>query len=162
MAYRCPNSTEEMVGYAGDYKLEFCTHANSVPEENSETPVLLWKIDPKDWHYLDQYEGYPSYYRREEIDVDVNGERVKAIAYIMNDNCRRPSMPTESYLNNMMNDYKRLGLDPTPIATAMEDVVQSRPKLKQTKVSLSDILYDAAVGDDSTIKKNKKTQGIKV
>lgn len=162
MAYRCPNSTEEMVGYAVDYKLEFCTHANIVPEENAETPVLLWKIDPKDWHYLDQYEGYPSYYRREEIDVDVNGERVKAIAYIMNDNCRRPSMPTESYLNNMMNDYKRLGLDPTPIATAMEDVVQSRPKLTQTKISLSDMLYDAAVGDDSTIKKNKKTQGIKV
>ncbi len=162
MEYRCPNSTEEQVGYAVDYKLEFCTHANITAEENAVTPVLLWTIDPRDWKNLDQYEGYPSYYRREEIDVDVNGERVKAIAYIMNDKFRKLSMPTTNYIDNLLNDYKRLGLDPTPIAEAMEDVVQARPQIVKSKEQQASY-FDAAVGDNTTIKQNNtKTQGIKV
>ena len=138
MAYRCPNSQEGNVGYAVDYKLEFCNYANIKSEENAVTPVLLWKIDPKDWERLDQYEGYPSLYRRKEIDVDVNGERVKALAYIMNDNQRTLHMPSEFYINNMLNDYKRLGIDPTPIAEAMEDVMQARNKQEQQRAAQLD------------------------
>lgn len=138
MAHRCPNSQEGSVGYAVDYKLEFCQFANITPEEKAVTPVLLWKIDPKDWERLDQYEGYPSLYRRKEIDVDVNGERVKAIAYIMTDKYRNPQMPSEHYINDMLNDYKRLGIDPTPIAAAMEDVMQARNKQEQQRAAQLD------------------------
>lgn len=166
MAYRCPNSTEEQVGYAVDCKLEFCSYANIVPERNALTPVLLWKIDPRDWEQLDQYEGYPTLYRREEIDVDVNGEQVKAVAYIMNDCHRNLSMPGTYYLENMLHDYKRLGLDPTPIAAAMEDVMQARSqavKSEKQQVSFYDTAYDVAAAE-KTLKNIKKTkaQGIKV
>lgn len=55
------------------------------PLEGSSVPVLLWKIRPQDELSLDRYEGYPNFYRKEMLEVELNGKPVNGMVYIMND-----------------------------------------------------------------------------
>lgn len=132
MAARCPFSTEAGVGYADGQQLEFCKYANITPKEDASTPVLLWKIDPKDWKALDQYEGYPNLYRKETIEVDVEqGKKVKATVYVMNDEYRKPELPSQSYFFNVLEAYERMNIDSYPLFEAMDRTQKAEKKLKR-------------------------------
>lgn len=78
MAFRCP--TAEVVGASEvkGYELLFRGGSRGVvatiePLEGSSVPVLLWKIRPQDELSLDRYEGYPNFYRKEMLEVEMNG-----------------------------------------------------------------------------------------
>lgn len=66
------------------YELQFRHHATIAPDDESKVPVLLWKLNAQDEHFLDCYEGFPKYYRKESITLELNGESVEAMVYIMN------------------------------------------------------------------------------
>ena len=84
MKRRCPDA--EVIGTASlqDYELEFRGVATIVPKKGSAVPVLLWKISPQDEKNLDEYEGFPHLYRKEEYEVDLNGQKITGMAYVMN------------------------------------------------------------------------------
>ena len=79
MKRRCP--TAEVLGTSTlhGYRLVFNGVATIEPDPDSSVPVLLWDIKPADEIPLDRYEGYPQLYRRETVQVKLNGKTVDAM-----------------------------------------------------------------------------------
>ena len=122
MAYRCPCSTVAGTAMLHGYELQFRHHATIEQNENSEVPMLLWELDPQDERFLDRYEGEPKYYRKEKIELELNGETVEAMVYIMNGNTPLEA-PTAQYYNTIEQGYKENGLDTSYLETAFEEAV---------------------------------------
>ena len=120
MGWRCPTASVVGTGKIIDYKLTFRRVATIEPSLKDEVPVAVWKIEDSDERALDRYEGYPTLYRKEMIDVEMdNGEKVKAMVYIMN--YGNPAMPYKEYLNTIIKGYEDVGLDPSYLLAAIED-----------------------------------------
>jgi len=80
------------------------------PCKGGRVPVLLWTLKEKDLQTLDRYEGYPHFYRKEILNVELKGGIVPAMAYIMNDG--HPfGAPSDHYLNTILEGYKSAGFD---------------------------------------------------
>ena len=107
MAYRCPHSTVAGTAMLKGYELQFRHHATIEPNEESEVPVLLWE---------------PKYYRKENISLELNGETVEAMVYIMNGDTPLEA-PTEQYYGIIKQGYKENGLDTRYLETAFEEAV---------------------------------------
>ena len=109
MARRCP--TAKIVGTSTlkDWRLLFNGPASIEKNNGYKVPVLIWEIQPEDEKSLDRYEGYPNYYRKEMLEVEVNGEMLDAMVYIMNTN--KESIPTPYYFSILAEGYKRFGFD---------------------------------------------------
>ena len=71
MAQRCPDA--RIVGQAvlEDWELAFHGCATILPNKGKNTPVLVWEISAGDEKNLDIYEGYPNFYRKENMTVEV-------------------------------------------------------------------------------------------
>ncbi len=70
MAFRCPDSKVVGNGKLYGWDLVFNIHADIVKANKSKSvPVVVWEIADKDWITLDRYEGFPSYYVKEVVDV---------------------------------------------------------------------------------------------
>jgi AIG2-like family. len=90
MAFRCPTAKVIGASKIKDYELLFRggrrgSVATVEPLKGSHVPVLLWELKEKDLQALDRYEGYPHFYRKEILDVELNGKTISAMVYIMND-----------------------------------------------------------------------------
>ena len=89
MSYRCPTAKVYGKGMLYGYRLLFKgTPGNAYltiePCKGKKVPVLIWEVQPKDEIALDRYEGYPSFYYKEDIPVELEtGEIVTAMVYIM-------------------------------------------------------------------------------
>ena len=121
MAHRCPQATILGTGWLHDYKLEFRTHANVVPAMGEKVPVLVWNITEADRAALDRYEGFPAYYIRKTVPVEVSGETMEAMVYVMTDKKRRLP-PSCSYLATILSGYAEFGFSPAPVAEALNDL----------------------------------------
>ena len=109
MARRCP--TAKVVGTAmlKDWRLLFNGPASIEKKVGYQVPVLIWDIQPSDEKSLDRYEGYPNYYRKEMIKININGKPEEAMVYIMNTN--KESRPGTAYYQILENGYKRFEFD---------------------------------------------------
>ena len=110
MKHRCP--TAEVVGTAvlRNWKLWFRggnggAVATVERERGCEVPVLVWRIQPQDERALDRYEGWPHLYRKETLRLTVNGKRVYAMVYIMNEAGHPYGVPSAGYLNTIRDGY---------------------------------------------------------
>ncbi|WP_455437627.1 gamma-glutamylcyclotransferase family protein [Hungatella hathewayi] len=115
MAFRCP--TAEVVGISElkDYELLFRggrrgAVATVEPKEGSTVPVLLWKIRSKDEEALDIYEGYPNLYEKQMIEVELNGKKISAMAYVMTPG-RQFGIPSDYYTDIIWQGYEAAGFD---------------------------------------------------
>ena len=122
MAFRCPDA--EAVGPVRlkDYRLVFRGSgvATIIPESGSHVDGVLWRISEQDEHHLDHYEGYPILYGKEPITVSNRecGEQ-KAMVYTMNPPYRdTPALPTQLYLEGILEGYKQNGLEIRPVLEA--------------------------------------------
>ena len=122
MAHRCPGSKVVGTGTLHDYKLEFRTHANVVPAKGHTVPVLVWEIPQEDLAALDRYEGFPVYYVRKTVPVEMDGGKVvDGIVYVMTPKKERIP-PTCRYLAIILEGYARFGFSPLPVAEALRAV----------------------------------------
>lgn len=135
MAYRCPNSTVAGTAMLKGYELQFRRHATIEPNEDTEVPVLLWELDPQDERTLDRYEGEPKYYRKEDIVLELNGEAVEVMIYIMNGD-KPLETPTEQYYNTIEQGYKENGLDTSYLETALEEAILAENLEMETQLGL--------------------------
>lgn len=125
MERRCPTAKIIAVGEAKDYRLRFYGRTESAvatieKAEGCSVPVLIWKIRPKDEKSLDIYEGYPHLYRKEIIDVDVNGRQYSGMAYIMNENpLFGYNHPSSFYVRIIAEGYRNCGLNPQKLYDAV-------------------------------------------
>jgi len=109
MAFRCPTAKVIGASKIKDYELLFRggrrgSVATVEPLKGSHVPVLLWELKKKDLQALARYEGYPHFYRKEILDVELNGKTISAMVYIMNDGHPFGS-PSDYYLNAIMEGY---------------------------------------------------------
>ena len=87
MAHRCPSARVVGQSILQDYELLFrgslrAAVATVEPKPGGRVPVLIWSIRPRDEKSLDIYEGWPRFYRKEDITVKLNGKPVSAMIYL--------------------------------------------------------------------------------
>ena len=117
MAQRCP--TAYVVGSTTlkNWRLLFrdAAHTAVATVERAPgcaVPVLIWRIQPGDERALDRYEGWPRLYRKEILRITVNGRRVYAMIYIMNEQRHPYGAPSSAYFDTILTGYYEAGFDP--------------------------------------------------
>ena len=118
MAFRCPDSKVVTTGTISDYELQFKRVATIEPKEGSKVPVLIWELGGQDELSLDRYEGFPNLYRKEDVEVEINGETQKCMAYVMNKGEILP--PNKQYFECILQGYMENGLDTNYLVKALE------------------------------------------
>lgn len=110
MAHRCPDA--RIIGQAvlEGWELLFRGCATIAPNSKKNTPVLVWEISESDENRLDAYEGFPHYYRKEELEVEVVSEgaeprTVTAMVYIMETDFGQRG-PNSYYYRVLHDGYK--------------------------------------------------------
>ena len=109
MSIRCPTAAVVGSGTLKGYRLAFCGVATVFPCEGNEVPVAVWEIDEDCERALDRYEGYPRLYRKETVEVEVDGVTLDAMIYIMNRSRLYP--PASGYYRTIEQGYEDFGLD---------------------------------------------------
>ena len=115
MADRCPTARVLGASVLKGWRLLFRgaregAVATVEPYENGRVPVLVWEITPADEAALDRYEGWPFFYRKELVEVTLDGKTVSAMVYIMNEG-RPLGQPSCYYYSVILEGYKDAGFD---------------------------------------------------
>lgn len=135
MAYRCPDS--QVAGHAelSGYRLLFRgrpgnAHATIEESEGHTVPALLWRVSVRDEACLDLYEGYPRYYGKVQIPVELDGKTVSVMAYVMQPGfaCNEPS---PFYLDTIRVGYQAARFDPAVLDQALEETRQEMGEEQQ-------------------------------
>lgn len=147
MKYRCPTAKLYDTGIIKGYELQFkgeptCAFATIAPKENASVPVAVWEIQPRDEMALDRYEGYPSHYFKQNVPVQLGGEEVSAMVYIMNLK-RQFGMPSPHYYQAVLEGYHDCGLDTDVLDQAVKDSAQNFYK-SYSRRSQQQTLFDYA------------------
>ena len=81
---------------------------------------------------LDLYEGYPRYYGKVQIPVELDGKTVSAMAYVMQPGfaCNNPS---SVYLHTVRDGYQAAGFDQAILDQALEDTRQEMGQRAEMK-----------------------------
>ena len=82
----------------------------------------LWKVSQRDLEQLDRYEGYPSLYGRELLSVQLGGDELSAITYVMRDRDSYRGLPSPSYLETIRQGYEEWGLPKLALELAVARV----------------------------------------
>lgn len=123
MASRCPDAEFISTTKIENYRLEFHgkesnSYLTIVPDNNSEIEVAVWMISEPDEIALDNYEGFPKLYRKEMLDVSINGTSRPALVYIMNNGAEK-TLPSEPYFNCVLDGYVDCGINTEQLFEAM-------------------------------------------
>ncbi len=136
MKRRCPDAKAIGSTILENYRLVYKGskgYAYLTIEESpgDKIPLGIFELAKSDLNSLDNYEGYPGFYDRFILDVNVNGKRKNAYIYVMNqgfDYC----LPSDEYQKRCYEGYKDFNFDTKPLDKALEDtneLSKSRRKL---------------------------------
>ena len=110
MAQRCPDAKVVGTGVLEGWQLLFKGCATIEPCPGKNTPVAVWEISERDEKRLDVYEGYPSFYYKQDLELEIIPEggapmTVIAMVYIMNEKhyCHAPGA---SYYQVLIDGYR--------------------------------------------------------
>ena len=136
MAYRCPHSKVVGNGRLYGWKLVFNVHADVIKGNNKNVvPVVVWDIADEDWHMLDMYEGYPSYYVKEIVNVILeNGEIEEAVVYVMADNRKGVCPPASGYFNGIVKGCIDNGINTDYLFDALDYSYNNKTEYNQYKM----------------------------
>ncbi len=110
MDIRCPTAKAFGRAMLAGYQLVFDRVATLIPKEDASTPGFVWEIDEEAELSLDLYEGYPLFYRKEQVIVQMeDGTAQNVMVYLMNTNGY--SLPPQTYLDIIIYGYEDAGLD---------------------------------------------------
>ena len=121
MRMRCPGARIIGTSVIEDYQLLFKgsktgSYLTIEPMEGAEVPVLKWEVTETDEKALDRYEGYPNFYYKKEMTLDIKGiitgkvRRRDAFVYIMHEE-RELGIPSWYYVNTCLDGYRAFGFD---------------------------------------------------
>ena len=132
MLLRCPTAVYMGTGEIKDYRLLFRgsktgNYLTIEKKKGRSVPVVVWKVGETDEAALDLYEGYPRFYRKEEMEIQVKNlidgtpiGMLLAFVYVMDE--KRPlGRPTSRYLGICMEGYERFGFDPQVLMRAVRE-----------------------------------------
>lgn len=140
MKFRCPTATIVYSAEIKNYELVFRgsktgSYATIEQCEAKIVPVVLWKTTEEDELALDNYEGYPKFYGKEEMELEVDGKSVSAYVYIMPQS-HQLGMPTQNYIDCILEGYDSAGFDPQILLDALETTEQKMDDLPQEHFSM--------------------------
>lgn len=123
MEHRCPTAQLAASAVIEDYQMLFRGNQKSAvatiePSEGDSVPILIWTLQEADEQALDRYEGFPHFYHKETMELEIDEEITEAMVYIMNDGYEI-GMPSPTYLNTILDGYDEAGFDPTAIEKAV-------------------------------------------
>ncbi len=112
MEYRCPDAKVVGPVTLDNYELLFRRYATIAPREGNTVHGLLWEITPQCEQALNHYEGFPSFYDKEQVTVQTqSGKKVTVMAYVMTDRYKdQPALPSPSYYNGIRQGFIQNGL----------------------------------------------------
>ena len=124
MAARCPSASIYAKGVLNNWELVYRggktnSHATIIKKAGASVPVLVWEIQPRDEYRLDIYEGYPHYYFKENVMVEIDGHKKKAMVYIMNER-QLPGRPSSTYIDTIRQGYVDNDMDLTVFEKSLE------------------------------------------
>ncbi len=125
MARRCPTANVYGTGVIHDYQLLFKGSPGNAyltiePKQGSRVPVVLWELMPTDEKALDRYEGYPTFYSKESLPVELDsGEIMTVMVYVMTAGTRL-NLPSPHYLNTVQEGYRDHGFPSRYLGEALE------------------------------------------
>ena len=118
MASRCPTAVLKGTAVLEGWRLRFNGVATIEPWKDASVPVVVWEIGERDEHSSDIYEGFPTYYYKQDFKVSLGKQEVDVFAYIMTMG-HSPMMPTEYYFNAVLDGYNANNIDSKPLFDAM-------------------------------------------
>ncbi len=125
MAIRCPTAKVIGNGRLLDWELMFRgsrsgAYATIEKCSGCSVPVTVWKIRQKDEYSLDIYEGFPTFYYKSILSVNMeDGSTIEAMAYIMN-NKALPGIPSLRYIRTIECGYRQNHLDLSYLIDALQ------------------------------------------
>jgi gamma-glutamylcyclotransferase (GGCT)/AIG2-like uncharacterized protein YtfP len=118
MASRCPGAVCLGAAWIDDYEFAFRTHADIARSPGSICYGVLWDITPTHLKALDALEGYPYYYTRFRVRVNLGDHLVYALTYQMNDQTYIQE-PGAGYLEMVTEGYQQNGVPTAQIDHAI-------------------------------------------
>ncbi len=136
MSFRCPGAKIVGTGVINDYQLLFKgsktgSYLTIEKCEGKSVPVVVWKVNDMHEMALDRYEGYPTFYYKKEMEIDVKGIKtkkkyhIKAFAYIMHED-RKIGMPFREYVKSCLEGYLTFGFSPRYLKDALQISMEVR------------------------------------
>jgi len=131
MRMRCPGARIIGTSVIPDYELLFKgsktgSYLTIEPWEGGRVPVAVWEVTAEDERSLDRYEGYPAFYRKIGMELEValaDSSEVRTLegfAYAMY--ADRPlGTPSNSYFITCTQGYRSFGFDPRILLDAYAD-----------------------------------------
>ena len=119
MSRRCPDAKIIGKTVLKNYKLVFKGVADIEKSESEEVPVVVWEITKECEKALDIYEGYPRLYRKEYVQIEIDGKTELAMVYVMN--YSKGAKPSEYYYNVIKQGYKDFDINTTPLEKALKE-----------------------------------------
>lgn len=130
MKYRCPGAKLVGHAYIEDYRLIFRgsgsgNYLSIEPAYGKMVPCGVFSITANDEKNLDQYEGFPRFYRKKELTTYMNAENgdsrfVSAMVYYLPKSCDA-GLPTTRYVLTCKQGYKDFGFDENALLQALND-----------------------------------------
>ncbi|GAA3658532.1 MULTISPECIES: gamma-glutamylcyclotransferase family protein [Clostridia] len=130
MRMRCPGARIIGTSVIEDYQLLFKgsktgSYLTIEPKEGATVPVAVWEVTEQDELSLDRYEGYPNFYYKTEMTLDIKGIRTgkirrrQAFVYIMHEE-RELGIPSWFYVNTCLDGYRAFGFEEQYLFDAIE------------------------------------------
>lgn len=130
MAYRCPGATVVGTGFIKGYQLLFKgsktgSYLTIEKAEGKAVPVAVWKVSETNEKSLDRYEGFPTFYYKTEMEIEVKGIKTgktylkNAFVYIMHED-RQLGIPYKEYVLGCLEGYKTFGFSPRYLEEALK------------------------------------------
>lgn len=131
MKCRCPSARIIGTAEIKDYRLLFKgsgtgSYLTIEPFEGMSVPVGVWKVTPEDEAALDRYEGFPSFYYKKELTLDITGIRTRKVrkrpcfVYIMHED-RPVGIPSVEYMKVCIEGFHDFGFDSSILRQAYHD-----------------------------------------
>lgn len=120
MEKRCPTARIYGTAVINGYELLFKgsktgAYLTIERKHKGQVPVAVWILTPADERSLDMYEGFPNYYYKKDIKVNVkaldgHSRKVDAFAYIMHED-RERAEPSRYYVRCCQVGYEKFGFN---------------------------------------------------
>jgi len=129
MAYRCRGAKiigrAKLHGFRLAYRRSYLT---VLCRKDALTEGVVWSLRAKHVKALDRYEGYPLFYNKHIVSVDLeDGKKVDALIYIAQPEFDRDyTLPSQRYIDTCTGGYKDCGVDNRQLEEAFKDICEIR------------------------------------
>lgn len=122
MSTRCPHAKPVGSVFVEGFALKFRGVADIEHTKEAKVPLALWQITDACEARLDVYEGFPSLYRKQILQIPALKNKFgtdKVMVYIMNSKDVYP--PSSRYLEGIAQGYNDFGIDTDTLMYAVKD-----------------------------------------